>query len=58
MLIVDDMILTPQWDIEQQARQQHARQVLLTSPLLTSVELGYGSVRRSGFESLLKLDTS
>jgi predicted O-methyltransferase YrrM len=43
MLIVDDMTPTPQWDTEQHAKQQHVRQVLLTSPLLTSVELGHGS---------------
>jgi predicted O-methyltransferase YrrM len=43
MLIVDDMTATPQWDAEQRARQQHVRQVLLTSPLLTSVELRHGS---------------
>ena len=43
MLIVDDMTATPQWDTEQHARQQQVRQVLLTSPLLTSVELRHGS---------------
>jgi predicted O-methyltransferase YrrM len=43
MLIVDDMTATPQWDTEQHASQQQVRQVLLTSPLLTSVELRDGS---------------
>ena len=43
MLIVDDMTATPQWDAEQRAQQRHVRQVLLTSPLLTSVELRHGS---------------
>ena len=43
MLIVDDMTATPQWDTEQHAKQEHVRQVLLTSPLLTSVELSHGS---------------
>jgi predicted O-methyltransferase YrrM len=43
MLIVDDMTATPQWDTGQHARQQHVREVLLTSPLLTSVELRHGS---------------
>jgi demethylmenaquinone methyltransferase/2-methoxy-6-polyprenyl-1,4-benzoquinol methylase len=43
MLVVDDMTATPQWDTEQRAKQQHVRQVLLTSPLLTSVELRHGS---------------
>ena len=43
MLVVDDMTATPQWDAEQRAKQRHVRQVLLTSPLLTSVELRHGS---------------
>jgi predicted O-methyltransferase YrrM len=43
MLIVDDMTATPQWDTQQHASQQHVREVLLTSPLLTSVELRHGS---------------
>ena len=43
MLVVDDVTATPQWDSEQRARQQHVRRVLLTSPLLTSVELRHGS---------------
>jgi predicted O-methyltransferase YrrM len=43
ILIVDDMTATPQWDAEQHAKQQQVRQVLLTSPLLTSVELRHGS---------------
>ena len=43
MLIVDDMTATPQWDADQHAKQQQVRQVLLTSPLLTSVELRHGS---------------
>ena len=43
MLVVDDMTATPQWDAEQRAKQRHVRQVLLTSPLLASVELRHGS---------------
>lgn len=43
MLIVDDMAATPQWGAGQHARQQEVRQALLTSPLLTSVELHHGS---------------
>ena len=43
MLIVDDMTATPQWDAEQHAKQRQVRRVLLTSPLLTSVELRHGS---------------
>jgi demethylmenaquinone methyltransferase/2-methoxy-6-polyprenyl-1,4-benzoquinol methylase len=43
MLIVDDMAATPQWSSEQHARQREVRQTLLTSPLLTSIELCHGS---------------
>jgi demethylmenaquinone methyltransferase/2-methoxy-6-polyprenyl-1,4-benzoquinol methylase len=43
LLVVDDMTATPQWDAGQRARQQQVRQTLLTSPLLTSVELDHGS---------------
>lgn len=43
MLIVDDMAATPQWSSKQHAMQQQVRQKLLTSPLLTSVELRHGS---------------
>ena len=43
MLIVDDMIPTPEWDGEQHASLDRVRHTLLTSPLLTSVELGHGS---------------
>jgi len=43
MLVVDDMTATPHWDTEQHARAQHVRQALMTSPLLTSVELRHGS---------------
>jgi ABC-type multidrug transport system fused ATPase/permease subunit len=39
----DDMIATPQWSPEQRDKQERVRQALLTSPLLTSVELGHGS---------------
>lgn len=37
LLVVDDMTATPEWATEQHARQDEVRQVLLTSPLLTSV---------------------
>jgi predicted O-methyltransferase YrrM len=43
LLVVDDMTATPQWDAGQRAQQQQVRQTLLTSPLLTSVELDHGS---------------
>jgi demethylmenaquinone methyltransferase/2-methoxy-6-polyprenyl-1,4-benzoquinol methylase len=43
LLVVDDMTPTPQWTGEQRARQDGVRQTLLTSPLLTSVELDHGS---------------
>jgi demethylmenaquinone methyltransferase/2-methoxy-6-polyprenyl-1,4-benzoquinol methylase len=43
LLVVDDMTPMPAWDAEQHARQQEVRQALLTSPLLTSVELAHGS---------------
>ncbi len=43
LLVVDDMTATPEWTIEQHARQNHVRQALLTSPLLTSGELDQGS---------------
>jgi hypothetical protein len=40
---VNDMTATWQWDTKQHAKQQQVRQALLTSPLLTSVELRHGS---------------
>ncbi len=43
MLVVDDMTATPDWDDELRAAQQKVRQTLLTSTLLTSVELHHGS---------------
>jgi len=43
MLIVDDMTAKAHLDSEQRARQRQVRKTLLTSPLLTSVELRYGS---------------
>jgi predicted O-methyltransferase YrrM len=43
LLVVDDMTPTPEWTTEQHARQDDVRQALLTSPLLTSVELDHGS---------------
>jgi predicted O-methyltransferase YrrM len=43
MLVVDDMIPTPEWDSGLRTRQEQVRHALLTSPLLTSVELRHGS---------------
>jgi len=43
LLVVDDMTATPEWTAEQHTRQSEVRQALLTSPLLTSVELDHGS---------------
>jgi predicted O-methyltransferase YrrM len=43
LLIVDDMIPTAWWDSEMHAKQRRVRETLLTSPLLTSVELTHGS---------------
>lgn len=43
MLIVDDMTTTPDWEAELRTRQEKVRETLMTSPLLTSVELAHGS---------------
>jgi demethylmenaquinone methyltransferase/2-methoxy-6-polyprenyl-1,4-benzoquinol methylase len=43
LLVVDDMTPRPGWDAELRARQPEVRHTLLTSPLLTSVELAHGS---------------
>jgi predicted O-methyltransferase YrrM len=43
LLMVDDMTPTPHWTGEQRTRQDGVRRSLLTSPLLTSVELDHGS---------------
>jgi len=43
LLVVDDMTPLPGWDAELRARQPQVRRALLTSPLLTSVELDHGS---------------
>lgn len=43
LLVVDDMTATPEWATEQHASQEEVRQALLTSPLLTAVELDHGS---------------
>ena len=43
LLVVDDMTGTPEWTAEQHAKQAEVRRALLTSPLLTSVELNHGS---------------
>jgi predicted O-methyltransferase YrrM len=43
LLVVDDMIPLPDWSGEQRAWLGEVRQTLLTSPLLTSVEIGHGS---------------
>jgi predicted O-methyltransferase YrrM len=43
LLVVDDMTASPEWTTKQHARQDDVRQALLTSPLLTSVELDHGS---------------
>jgi len=43
LLVVDDMTAAPEWTAEQHTKQRQVRQALLTSPLLTSVELDHGS---------------
>jgi predicted O-methyltransferase YrrM len=43
LLIVDDMTPRPDWPAEQHAKQAEVRRALLTSPLLTAVELSHGS---------------
>jgi predicted O-methyltransferase YrrM len=43
LLVVDDMTPTPEWTGEQHTKQGGVRQTLLTSPLLTAVELDHGS---------------
>jgi predicted O-methyltransferase YrrM len=43
LLVVDDMTATPEWTAEQHTNQGDVRQALLTSPLLTSIELDHGS---------------
>jgi predicted O-methyltransferase YrrM len=43
LLVVDDMKATPEWTAEQHLNQSGVRRTLLTSPLLTSVELDHGS---------------
>ena len=43
MLMVDDMTAVPEWPAEQRSRQSNVRQTLLSSPLLTSIELSHGS---------------
>jgi len=43
LLVVDDMNATPDWTAEQHANQGKVRHALLTSPLLTSIELDHGS---------------
>ena len=43
LLVADDMTATPEWTSEQHTKQGQVRQALLTSPLLTSIELGHGS---------------
>lgn len=43
LLIVDDMTPAPEWSGEQYDHQVKIRENLLTSPLLTSVELDHGS---------------
>jgi demethylmenaquinone methyltransferase/2-methoxy-6-polyprenyl-1,4-benzoquinol methylase len=43
MLVVDDMSPQPTWDAEVAASQPGVRRALLSSPLLTSVELAHGS---------------
>jgi demethylmenaquinone methyltransferase/2-methoxy-6-polyprenyl-1,4-benzoquinol methylase len=43
LLVVDDMTATPEWTAEQHTRQSEVPQALLTSPLLTSIELDHGS---------------
>jgi predicted O-methyltransferase YrrM len=43
LLVVHDMTATPEWTAEQHSNQDSVRQALLTSPLLTSMELDHGS---------------
>lgn len=43
LLVVDDMTAAPEWSAEQHTKQHGVRQALLTSPLLTSIELDHGS---------------
>ncbi len=43
LLVVDDMTPRPGWTPEQRTKQDQVRQALLTSPLLTSIELDHGS---------------
>ncbi len=43
LLVVDDMTATPEWTAEQHIKQDGVRRALLTSPLLTSIELDHGS---------------
>lgn len=43
LLLVDDMAPRPDWSVEQHTKQGQVRQTLVTSPLLTSVELDHGS---------------
>jgi demethylmenaquinone methyltransferase/2-methoxy-6-polyprenyl-1,4-benzoquinol methylase len=43
MLVVDDMTAAPGWTAEQLASQGEVRRKLLSSPLLTSIELSHGS---------------
>ena len=43
LLVVDDMTPRPDWTGEQHAQQSQVRRTLLTSPLLTSVDMHHGS---------------
>jgi predicted O-methyltransferase YrrM len=43
LLLVDDMTPQPNWPAEMHAKQAEVRRALLTSPLLTAVELSHGS---------------
>lgn len=43
LLVADDMTATPEWTAEQHTNQDAVRQALLTSSLLTSIELDHGS---------------
>jgi predicted O-methyltransferase YrrM len=43
LLLVDDMTPQPDWPAEQRARQAEVSRALVTSPLLTAVELNHGS---------------
>lgn len=43
LLAVDDMTPAPDWTSGQRAKQDEVRRALLTSPLLTSIELDHGS---------------